>query len=90
MVSAHLDGGVDSPAMLTVTVRDSGSGATAAALRRGRLNGVGLKNVERRLVCLYGEAASLALRSAPGRGTTVELRLPAGVAAESAAGLSTR
>ena len=37
--------------------------------------GVGLRNVERRLQGQYGAAASLSIESAPGRGTTVEVRI---------------
>jgi LytS/YehU family sensor histidine kinase len=32
--------------------------------------------VERRLACQYGDAASLSIRTAPGAGTVVEIRLP--------------
>ena len=46
------------------------------ALKQGRESGVGLRNVERRLACQYGAAASLSIRTAPGAGTTVEIRLP--------------
>ena len=49
---------------------------TAEALQRGREPGVGLRNVERRLECQYGDAASLSIRTAPGEGTIVEIRLP--------------
>jgi sensor histidine kinase YesM len=58
-------------------VHDSGAGATEAELRRGRAAGVGLNNIARRLALQYGESAGLAICSAPGIGTTVELRLPA-------------
>jgi two-component system LytT family sensor kinase len=61
---------------LTVTIRDTGAGVSAEQLRRGREEGVGLRNVERRLQGQYGSAASLSIESAPGHGTTVELRLP--------------
>ncbi|HMB81073.1 MAG TPA: hypothetical protein VKI43_13440, partial [Vicinamibacterales bacterium] len=46
-------------------------------LRAGRDAGVGLSNVERRLVCQYGDAASLSIESAPGTGTTVRISMPA-------------
>jgi two-component system, LytTR family, sensor kinase len=61
---------------LSIVVRDTGAGASAEALRRGRETGVGLRNVERRLACQYGQAASLSVRSAADEGTTVEIRLP--------------
>jgi LytS/YehU family sensor histidine kinase len=61
---------------LSVVVEDTGAGATESALARGRERGVGLRNIERRLACQYGTRASLAIHSLPGRGTTVEIRLP--------------
>ncbi len=57
-------------------VHDTGAGTTDAALRRGREAGVGLRNVERRLAVQYGPAASLAIHTTPGVGTTVEIQLP--------------
>jgi sensor histidine kinase YesM len=45
-------------------------------LRVRREAGVGLRNVERRLLGQFGSAASLSIESTPGRGTTVEVRLP--------------
>jgi LytS/YehU family sensor histidine kinase len=67
------DGSLD----LSLTVADTGSGASAAELRRGRAVGVGLSNVERRLRGQYGTDASLSIQSVPGAGTTVTIRLPA-------------
>jgi sensor histidine kinase YesM len=64
------------PACLSLVVEDTGAGASAEALKQGRESGVGLRNVERRLACQYGAAASLSIRTAPGAGTTVEIRLP--------------
>jgi len=66
-----------SPSLL-LTVTDSGIGVGEAALRQGRRRGVGLANVERRLEGYYGGVASLGISSAPGAGTRVEIRLPAG------------
>ena len=37
---------------------------------------MGLRNVERRLACQFGATASLIIRSSPGDGTMVEIRLP--------------
>jgi signal transduction histidine kinase len=62
---------------LILTVADTGAGVDPDDLRRGRLLGVGLQNVERRLACQYGHAASLTIKSEPNVGTTVEIRLPA-------------
>jgi signal transduction histidine kinase len=61
---------------LTITVEDTGAGASGSALARGRELGVGLKNLERRLRCHYGDAGSLSIRSVPDVGTTVQMRLP--------------
>jgi signal transduction histidine kinase len=66
----------ESPALLIV-VRDTGAGASAERLRRGREAGVGLSNVARRLECQYGSAGALSISSVVGAGTTVEIRLPA-------------
>jgi LytS/YehU family sensor histidine kinase len=64
------------PAALVLTVHDSGIGASEQAMRRGRLGGVGLANVERRLATHYGPAAVLSIVTARNLGTTVEIRLP--------------
>jgi two-component system LytT family sensor kinase len=61
---------------LVLTVHDSGTGATPAALAHGRETGVGLRNVERRLMCQYGAVAALSVHAVPGEGLTVEVRLP--------------
>jgi two-component system LytT family sensor kinase len=66
----------DDHRQLSLIVQDTGAGATTEALQRGRTIGVGLRNVERRLECQYGNAASLSIRTTPGEGTFVEIRLP--------------
>lgn len=66
---------------LVIIVRDTGAGASAERLRDGRAAGVGFNNVERRLQCHYGSAATLSVLSAAGEGTTVEIRLPVQVPA---------
>jgi two-component system, LytTR family, sensor kinase len=71
----------DQPRQLAITVEDTGAGATSQSLQRGRNTGLGLRNVERRLECQYGSSASLSIRTVPGEGTIVELRLPAAVRA---------
>jgi two-component system, LytTR family, sensor kinase len=63
-------------ARLVLTVRDTGVGTTAATLAARRRDGVGLRNVERRLACQYGEAASVAVDTALGRGMAVTIVLP--------------
>jgi two-component system LytT family sensor kinase len=61
---------------LSLTVRDTGAGTTLAELELRQRDGVGLRNVERRLACQYGAAASLTIQTAPGHGTTVTILLP--------------
>jgi two-component system LytT family sensor kinase len=77
IVTARLEPGDADEAELVVIVRDTGAGVHERELRRGREAGVGLKNIERRLACQYGPAATLSIRSTPGHGTVVEIRLPA-------------
>ncbi len=71
-----------------ITVRDDGVGMPPERVaellrprppngdRRGNRRGVGLSNVAERLRRLYGDAYGLQIDSAPGKGTTVHLRLP--------------
>ena len=66
-VSAHRDG-----QRLLLAVEDTGG---AASVRPGG-NGVGLRNTEDRLRCLYGAAASLNLERTAAGGTRVTLTLP--------------
>jgi LytS/YehU family sensor histidine kinase len=75
-VTGRLDLSVPQSALVLV-VHDSGPGVTAAELSRGRADGVGLANIERRLACHYGTAASLSITSNSQSGTSVEIRLPA-------------
>jgi sensor histidine kinase YesM len=67
-------------------VADTGVGGTPTDFAHGRHPradaepdrgaGIGLTNIERRLDRYYGEAASCMVRSTPGVGTTVEIRVP--------------
>jgi two-component system LytT family sensor kinase len=75
-VRARADCADGHPHELWLTVADTGAGTTTAALQRGRRSGVGLQNIERRLECQYGPAASLSIRTAPDEGTVVEIRMP--------------
>lgn len=76
----------DEPPRLLVRVADTGPGLSAGEILQRRQNGVGLNNVERRLQCYYGAAASITFRSCPGRGTLVELSVPTLAAAAVPAG----
>jgi hypothetical protein len=74
-VTARIHG--SAPRTLILTVNDTGAGATPHELERGREDGVGLSNIERRLARQYGTAATLAITTETGSGTTVEIRMPA-------------
>ena len=77
-VTARVEaGGAGEERVLRLTVRDTGAGASDAALRAGRARGVGLENLERRLARYYGETAGLRIASAADAGTTAEVWLPA-------------
>jgi sensor histidine kinase YesM len=58
-----------------VTVLDTGVGVAGIVLERRRIRGLGLSNVEQRLR-RYGALHPLMIQSAPGLGTTVEIRVP--------------
>jgi two-component system LytT family sensor kinase len=62
--------------LLCISIRDTGIGVSDIALSEGRKRGVGLANVERRLECFFGQAASLRLISTIGSGTVAEVRMP--------------
>ena len=65
----------DPTSSLLVSVLDTGVGVTETALAQRRRRGFGLANVEQRLQH-YGQANPLMIQSAPGLGTTVEIRIP--------------
>jgi len=65
------------PDVLSISVIDTGIGASEIEMARGRKRGVGLNNIEERLRFYGGTSASLRIRSTPGAGTVVELRIPA-------------
>jgi two-component system LytT family sensor kinase len=76
VIRARVDGSREDNRQLSLIVEDTGAGTTAEALQQGRSKGVGLRNVQRRLECHYGDAASLSIRTIPGEGTLVEIRMP--------------
>jgi two-component system LytT family sensor kinase len=76
VIRARVDRTAGDGRRLALTIEDSGAGTTQETLERGRASGVGLRNVERRLACQYGDAATLSIRTAPDEGTVVELRVP--------------
>jgi two-component system LytT family sensor kinase len=75
-IRARLEKAPHGKRQLSVVVQDTGAGTTAALLQLGRETGVGLRNVERRLECQYGLDAVLSIDTVPGKGTTVEIRVP--------------
>jgi two-component system, LytTR family, sensor kinase len=67
---------------IAISILDTGVGASAADLQRGRERGVGLANVELRLAGYYGSRASFSIESEMGKGTRVELQVPTELYAE--------
>jgi len=73
-----------------VCIVDNGIGMDKERLRRvfeegfGNNMGLGLTNVNDRLVSLYGEQYRLQVRSRPGRGTAIRMRIPVGAEVEAA------
>lgn len=67
---------------VVVTIVDNGVGMTGEEKHQifdagfGKGMGLGLSNVNDRLISLYGPAFRLRVRSAPGKGTAVRLRVP--------------
>ena len=64
------------PDGLSVIVADTGAGIAAARLPDVLTHGVGLSNVNERLLRLYGNTARLRLDSREGQGTTVAFTIP--------------
>ena len=62
---------------LCLSVHDTGSGIAAERMTLGRRRGVGLENVENRLLRYYGDAGGLRITSDPAGGTLVEISLTA-------------
>jgi LytS/YehU family sensor histidine kinase len=73
--TVRIDATVDD-GCLTLTVGDDGLGMPQSSLAGVYERGVGLRNLRDRLQRLYGDAHLPEIRSVPGRGTEVRLRLP--------------
>ena len=67
----------DGQRQLRLTITDSGAGFSLAERAGRRPPGLGLASVEQRLARQFGDRAGVTIRTAPGAGTSVELRLPA-------------
>jgi signal transduction histidine kinase len=65
-----------SPAAILISVTDTGVGVTDTTLALRRQRGLGLANVEQRLKIYGGGGDPLRIRSTPGVGTTVDVRVP--------------
>jgi len=61
---------------LLISVIDTGLGATDSVFQRRKARGVGLSNVEQRLVRYGSGPGPVSVQSTPGVGTTVEVRIP--------------
>ncbi len=62
---------------LVIEVEDDGVGISPAKLVESQgSTGIGMANVAERLKVLYGDAASLAIQSNPGKGTLVRITMP--------------
>jgi sensor histidine kinase YesM len=61
---------------LLVSIKDTGSGTTAAQVERGKKLGLGLSNVEQRLKRYGATDGALRVETAAGSGTTVEVSIP--------------
>ncbi|MGI8639142.1 MAG: histidine kinase [Pyrinomonadaceae bacterium] len=73
-ISANLENENDK-VFLKLRVFDSGGGVGENELLRAREKGVGLNNIEQRLISYYGKTASLRIESEIGKGTTAEIKL---------------
>jgi len=81
-ISACLAGGevrisarLHQTAAVLVSVIDTGVGTTDSALERRKARGLGLTNIERRLERYGSGPGAITIRSTPGIGTTVEIRV---------------
>ena len=59
-----------------IEVHDDGVGMTEERLKHALSEGIGLSNVNERLRTIYGAHCQLTLRSLPGQGTWVSLKIP--------------
>ena len=64
----------DNQMFLKLRVADSGGGVGADELLQAREKGVGLNNIEQRLISYYGKKARLKIESEIGRGTNAEIK----------------
>lgn len=75
------DGGGRRGAHLVLEIEDNGAGMSRERLAEARQCGIGISNAQERLRVLYGDAASLQIRSQLGRGTWIQIAVPVGASA---------
>lgn len=66
----------ENKSFMVLSVTDTGAGVNFDDLTESRKNGLGLNNVEQRLLSYYGEEGSLTIKSKKGKGTSAEIFLP--------------
>ncbi len=74
LISADLENENDK-IFLNLRVFDSGGGVGENELLLAREKGIGLNNIEQRLISYYGKTARFKIESEIGKGTTAEIRL---------------
>ena len=82
LITGHVSEGV-----ITLKVQDNGIGIKPEKLKTllthksntSGTHGYGVRNINERIKLFYGEQYGLEYKSAPGRGTTVIIRIPAGI-----------
>jgi sensor histidine kinase YesM len=61
---------------LKLTVFDTGASNKTNDILQNRQKGVGLNNIEQRLLNYYGNSAGLSIESRNGDGMTAEIKIP--------------
>ncbi len=74
-ISAKLETEKDK-VFLGLKVTNTGAGVDVDNLEKSRSEGVGLNNIEQRLISYYGKTSGLKIESKAGTGTTAEIRIP--------------
>jgi len=72
----HISARLHETSAVLISVIDTGLGATDSVFQRRKARGLGLSNVEQRLERYGSGRDPLTIKSTPGVGTTVEIRVP--------------
>jgi sensor histidine kinase YesM len=75
-VIAVSDNGAGMPEEVRLSLLQFSDGFPAPGQKQGKSTGLGTRNVYRRIQLFYGEDDLVGIRSNPGKGTTVTLRIP--------------